>query len=359
MSAIRRWQRGPAVLCLCLTAAAANAARKPVPPTAAALVERAEAAVAAGDVEPARDLDPLVARLRTTPRDDERHALIAAIAALGRHDGRSPAEVKAYLLAAAPAALLAVARGPATAAVRADALLALRTLDADDAQLDEGIAIAAAATEHAVRFRGELLAQWKASRPPRPPLAVPATADARARERAALTLIERRQARVDGYSLGRAAADADAELVEALLDAGVAVEAPQPAGDTPLGEAAGAGCVGSDARLERRLATIDLLIRRGADVHQRDNGGRTLLVGAVHCPIEVMTRLLAAGAGPDATGDDRFSALQFALASGRWDLAQLLVDHGARLSRKALDQLFFEKPTEPSKRALLARAVAQ
>jgi hypothetical protein len=335
----------------------AAASPKPAPPSADSLVDRAEAAVETGNVDPQRDLAPLVERLASTKVEDEQDSLVRAIAALGRHDGRSPASVKAYLRQAAPPALLSVARGQAAADLRMNALMALRSLDVDDATLDEGIAIGAASTEHSVKFGGQLLADWKASRPAPEELKVAATPEAAAREKAALALVKSRHSSVSAYSLGVAASEADPELVAALLDAGVDVNSTLVAGDSPLSEAAGSGCVGhDDVPLADRLATIDLLIARGADVKRLDNAGNTLLVGAVHCPLPVMEKLVAAGASATVVGQTGFGPLQFALANARWDLAQFLVDHGARISRKAVDEIFFEKPADPEKIALLKKA---
>jgi hypothetical protein len=349
------------ILVALLLAAPLAAGKKPALPSAEELIDRAEAAIEAGSVDPPRDLAPLVERLRTTRIEDEQDSLVRSIATMGRHDGRSPASVKAYLSEAAPAALLAVARGKSDPQIRADALMALRSLNVDDATLDEGIAIGAASTDHAVQFSGRLLGDWKASRPARQALKVEATPEAAAREQRALAVIEAHHSMVSGYSLGRAAADADTELVEALLDAGVDVNAPLPAGSTPLAEAAGSGCVSVERHppLADRLATIDLLIARGAEVKRLDNGGNTLLVGAVHCPLPVMEKLLAAGASAKTVGDTGFGPLQFALANGKWDLAELLVNHGARMSQKSVDELFFEKPDDPAKLALLKKATAK
>lgn len=350
-----------ALVALLLLATPLAAAKKPVLPSVDQLVDRAEAAVESGNVDIQRDLAPLVERLRTTQVEDEQDSLVRAIATMGRHDGRSPANVKAYLSEAAPAALLAVARGKSGTQIRGDALMALRSLNVDDATLDEGIAIGAASADHAVQFSGRLLQDWKANRPPRQTLNVESTPEAAAREQKALAVIQARRSMVSGYSLGRAAADADTELVEALLDAGVDVNSPLPAGSIPLAEAAGSGCVSVEHHppLADRLATIDLLIARGADVKRLDNGGNTLLVGAVHCPLPVMEKLIAAGVSATTVGETGFGPLQFALANGHWDMAELLVEHGARMSKKSIDELFFEKPDDPAKLALLKKATAK
>jgi len=117
------------ILVALLLAAPVAAGKKPALPSADELIDRAEVAIEAGSIDPQRDLAPLVERLRTTQVEDEQDSLVRSIATMGRHDGRSPASVKAYLSEAAPAALLAVARGKSNAQIRGDALMALRSLN--------------------------------------------------------------------------------------------------------------------------------------------------------------------------------------------------------------------------------------
>lgn len=64
-------------------------------------------------------------------------------------------------------------------------------------------------------------------------------------------------------------------MVAALLDAGVDGNATAAGGLTPLGEAGDIGCVGSEATVEARLATIDALLQHGANVKWRDSLGNT------------------------------------------------------------------------------------
>jgi hypothetical protein len=351
----------PLVVLLVLSPALA-AAKPPAAPSTPALIERAKAAVADGTAEPTRDLAPLLQRLAVSRDESEQDDLVRVIDNLGRHDGTSPAAVKAYLREAAPPVLLAIARGKAPSGVRCSALMALRSLNVADSVLDEAIAIARAESgpaQHEISFRGELLADWKESRQrggPAPAAPTPASA---AKERAALEFLRRHRQPVSAENLGVAAMHADTDLVIALLDAGVDVNATVSGGLTPLGEAAGLGCVGSEATVDARLATIEALVQHGADVKWRDSLGNTILMFTVQCPVPVVAKLLAAGAPFDAVNAQGFRPLQMAFAQGKWDVAELLVEHGARLSRKTIDQLFFEKPTDPKKLALIRRATAK
>ena len=78
-------------------------------------IARAESAVESGRVDPARDLGPLLAALRSAKSVDEKRELVGAIADLGESDGESPNAVKEYLATNAPPLLLEVIRTGANA----------------------------------------------------------------------------------------------------------------------------------------------------------------------------------------------------------------------------------------------------
>jgi ankyrin repeat protein len=249
-----------------------------------------------------------------------------------------------------------VAKSKTDKSVRESALMVLRDLNVTDAVFDEAIAIANAdpsEAESSVRFRGELLKNWKESRGDTSlPVAATAIAD---KELAALALLKRRGVRPIPSSLGEAAEHGKAEVVEALLDTGISANAPQMTG-SPLGAAV--SCY-DDVPAEKRIATIDLLLARGADLHWKDGNDNTILLFAVDCPVPVIERLIAAGADFRAKNVMDMTPLKIAFAKGQWSVAEALVAHGARMSRKEIDQLFFEKPDDPAKLALIKRATAK
>jgi hypothetical protein len=342
-----------------MPAEAAKPPKAPPPPSTESLIDHAKAAVRDGTDDPARDLGPMIERLRTTSNESDQYHLILAVEQLGRYDNANPAAVKAYLREAAPPALLVVARSKSASDVRGDALMALRTLNVSDGVLDEAIALAAA--DHDIQFSGRLLADWKTGRHgigASPAPATPANATSAAKEQAALKLLRPRDEKVSVYSLSQAAEHADAELVTALLDAEIDVNADLLGGMRALDFATSPGCVFEKGSLAARLATIDLLIQRGADARRKDSGGNTILMGAMECPPPVVEKLIAAGASVTAANSQGFTPLAVAFAKGRWDIATVLVAHGGRLSKEAIDKLFFEKPTEPEKLALIRRATA-
>jgi len=343
------------------------AAKPPRGPSTDALIARATAAIADGTVVASRDLAPLLERLAASRNEFEQGDLIDAIETWGRSDGAYPAAVKAYLRDAAPPVLLAVARGKADSLVRGNALMAVGALHVSDSLLDEAIAIAKADPDKMVQFKGSLMEQGRERR--RHPMVVggaPAAAaptaatnpTSPAREQAALEFLRRRHERVSADDLGQAALHADTDVVVALLDAGVDVNATTLMG-TPLDYALGPGCVADRASPEARLATIDALIQHGADVKRQDAGGNTILMSAVECPVAVVAHLVAAGASVDTKNARGFSPLQDAFMRGKWEVAEFLVDHGARVSKKQINELFSELPSDPKKLALIKRATVK
>ena len=320
-----------------------------VPVSTELLIQRATAAVDGGTVDPARDLAPLLERLRATRDEDEKEDLVRVIEDLGEYDSHRPAAVKAYLREHAPAALLVVAKNGLHWSLRSKALMVLRDLNVSDAWLDEGIAVGKADEKPHVQHAGRLLEQWKESRGGEPVL--PKTSS---NEQAALEVLRRTGTRVSMDSLSQAAMDAQTEIVAALLDTGMDVNAPL-FGNRRILDSAITGCA-IDRNPGARLATIELLIARGADVKHKDGNDNTILMFAVDCPVPVVAKLIDAGVPIDAENVMKFSALKSAFAKGKWDVAALLVDRGARMTKKEIDDLFFEKPEDPEKLALLRRA---
>lgn len=347
-----------AVSALCIVAvfAPAEPARAA---SASSLVERAKAAIERGDVDPARDLAPLVAALRTA-RGGGLDTLIDGIEELGRYDGSSPASVKGYLQQQAPPGLIQVAQGQASWTIRGDALMALRSLNAADDFLDRAAAVAAADTSKEagyIRSRGELLLSWKQSRP-QPATGTVQPIDA-AVERRALAFLRRRGLSVSLSQLQASALEGKADEVEALMDAGLSAGA-HGIGGSILGMAAGMGCVTSPADPEGRLATLRLLIQRGADVKARDSLGNTpLLTTAQHCPLAVVRLLVEAGAPVNAVNQQGIGPLSMALLGNKWDVVEYLVEKGARVKKADVDSVFFELPKDPVKLALIRRATAK
>jgi ankyrin repeat protein len=113
----------------------------------------------------------------------------------------------------------------------------------------------------------------------------------------------------EGYTLLlRASENAQLELLALLLERGAAVEVRGPFGKSALSAAA---C--NQVDLQRRLATLRLLLDHGADVNGRTGGGRTPLYSAATAgwhPIEPTRLLLESGADPHLVADSGISVLE-------------------------------------------------
>ena len=88
-----------------------------------------------------------------------------------------------------------------------------------------------------------------------------------------------------------------------------------------------------------------------------DNLGNTLMLSAAQfCPAAVVEDLVLLGAPVDPVNRQDFTPLKMALVSGKWDMAKVLVDAGAHLTKKEADEIFFAPPEKADDRALLERA---
>lgn len=181
----------------------------------------------------------------------------------------------------------------------------------------------------------------------------PATDPVAAAKAAALERLKLLKVRYEPQSLHSAAMDAEAGLVATLLDAGLDPNAAGMVGP-PLHSAL--MCEISTATEAQRLATVETLLAHGANAAWRDGNGNNLLALGGSCPPAVVERLIAAGAKIDEENVLGFGPLENALVRGKWAVAELLIQKGARVSQAEVDQIFFELPSDREKRAILARA---
>jgi ankyrin repeat protein len=124
-------------------------------------------------------------------------------------------------------------------------------------------------------------------------------------------------------SVRDAAQRGDADAVRALLDAGADLEAEDPWQETALFAATQNG----------DLQTLQLLLDRGADPNHRNRRGQTPLMFAVWCEdgraLEMIDRLLRAGADVDAKDEGGSTALNDAAGKIDPHLVRILLDAGA------------------------------
>jgi uncharacterized protein len=183
--------------------------------------------------------------------------------------------------------------------------------------------------------------------------------------------------------LSLAAANGHAAMIERLLEAGADANGALPEGETPLMSAAATGNVaaiktllahGADvnaresskgqtplmwAAADGHAAAVELMIESGADIHARSKGRFTPLLFAVRRgAADVVRVLLAAGADVNETvqgaafstgvagpTEDSTSVSGLAIINGQFDIALLLLEHGAN-------------PNAPDSRGSLLHALA-
>lgn len=122
--------------------------------------------------------------------------------------------------------------------------------------------------------------------------------------------------------LPAAAMAGDADAVRRLLDLGFAVDSPDAQGCTALLRAAGGG----------HRATVDLLLRRGADPQHAANTGATPLSAAVSMrQADIVNDLLAAGAQIEHRLPGGVTVLMLAAALGLPDITARLLTAGANV----------------------------
>lgn len=321
-------------------------------------IVRAESAIAAGRVDPARDIAPLLAALGRSRSVDEKRELVGAIADLGASDSESPNAVKQFLKEKAPPVLLEVARTGANPFLQGDAISALRGMGVPRAVLEQAAAIAEADPDAFVQSRGEILRNFIASMPAEDATGTTQAADP-AKQAAAIAYLDQRAIGVSTQALRDAARRADPEAVQALLDAGIApdtgaVEATQ----TPLYFALALACHDQGAETDWLVETVRLLVAVGADVNRLDDNRNPPLIHAAHyCGPRIVALLVDAGAAVGARNGSGITPLALALIMGNFDAAEALVAKGGRLGRE--DQTMVSGVTDPRGKALIQKATVK
>lgn len=329
-------------LVLALLGAAPGVAKHPA-------VARAQSAIAAGTVDPARDIAPLLEALRRATTVDEKRELVAAIDRLGEADGASPNAVKQYLIANAPPLLLEVIRSGNNAFLQGDAVHALRAMGVPRAVLEQAAALAEADPDSYVQSRGEILRNYIQGLPVESGPTTRAEVDPE-RTRAGIAYLDKRGLSVSTDALRDAARRADADAVRALLDAGVA-----DLNETPIYQAVGVGCHTQGAETDWLVDTVRLLATAGADLARTDGNRNTVMISAAqYCGPRVIGALVDAGAKVEVRNGTGITPLALALIVGNFDAAEALVEKGARLGKE--DQTMVSGVTDPRGKKLIQRA---
>lgn len=311
-----------------------------------------------------REIEGKVQKLKGTDDAEEAKRLIDFVVNLGEPTGYAPAVVKRYVVAELPAALFVVAQKLKFRAIfRASALMALRTINASDADLKTGIHIASAEAgpdRDYLLSRSESLVQWLRSSSRATREAEALRPRSCAAEVAALTYLQSARIRVGVDAMLTQVTEGKVRAVEALLDAGVPVD--PRSGLMPDAHVFTYATMASCAdpmphNTMAQNAVLSLLVARGVSINQRDGAGNTALhFAARFCPVEMVMHLVGLGAAVNQRNAADFTPLSGALLLGRWEVAEFLVANGARLSNAAIEALFFDLPIDPAQRALVDRA---
>lgn len=305
----------------------------------------------------ADDPEVLIQKLRSTKDQDDLARVVDRIASVGDADGSSTAAVKKYLLAEATPRLIEIAENKAFKwSLRGSAIHALRDMGAPRAVLQRVAEMALKDSDGYVKSRGEILANYIQSMPEGSEVDAIKPTDPE-KEKEAIAFLEERDIGVSLDQLRLSAIEANVAVVQALVDAGVDPNA-GPAGDAPLVRALSA-CAHQGGENENILATLDVLLKAGADVKALDDNKNTPLISAAqYCSAGAVLKLLEAGADPNATNGSGVNPLTMALIMSRLDAAEALVSKGARLTA---DQVTMASgmATDDRAKAIIKRASAK
>ena len=278
----------------------------------------------------ADDPQKLIAALRTTKDPEELERVVDRIATVGDKDGSSTTAVKKYLLENATPRLVEIAENTKLKwSLRGSAIHALRDMGALRAVLTRVAEMALKDSDEYVKSRGEILQNYIDSMPEDEDDAIkPKDAD---KERAGIAYLDERNLGVSLDQLRLSSIEAEPEDVQALIDAGVDVNAGNAA-DAPLVRVLSA-CALQGGENEQILATIDVLLAAGADLKKLDDNKNTaLMTAAQYCSAGAVNKLIAAGAEVNVTNGSGVNPLTMALIMSHLDAAEALVAKGARLS---------------------------
>jgi hypothetical protein len=304
----------------------------------------------------ADDPKALISKLRTTKDGEELERVVDRIASVGATDGSGSIADKKYLLAEATPRLEEIAANRALKwSLRGSAIHALRDMGAPRAVLERVVAMALKDPDQYVQSRGEILQNYISSMPEEDEAAAVNTKDSdKARE--AIAYLDERHLNLSLDQLRSSALEAEPNDVQALIDAGVDVNAGPP-GDSPLSRLLGSCSDGGEN--DNILATLDVLLAAGANVKSLDDNKNTpMITAAQYCGPGAALRLIKAGADPNAVNGSGVTPLTMALIINHLDSAEAMVSKGGRLTADQLTMVSSLATTERAK-AILKKASAK
>jgi hypothetical protein len=318
------------------------------------LRDSAKEAIASGSVNAERDIAPLITMLRNSHDDDDQRHLVDALVDMGRHDGGSPAAIKRYIIDNMTPILLALASNTKNSNfLRGDAILGLRNMGASREALQTVTEMALKDSDSYVKSRGEILENYIRSMPAGSTMKAVNPVDPN-KEREALEFLKSREIGASSEQMIRSAMESKADEVSALLAAGVDVNAAED-DTTPLLSAIH-GCNEGDE--DAVVATLDVLLKAGADVKKLDDNKNTIMIHAAQsCGGKVIERLAAAGADVNKLNGSGVTPLMIALLSAKYDAAEALVAKGARLTKDQAS-VITNSVKDPHVKPIVAKATA-
>jgi len=320
-------------------------------------IDRAERAIESGDVDPERDLAPLIEALRSPQSVEDRRRVVSRIEDFGSADGDSPAAVKRYLVEHATPVLVKIARDSKDSFLRGDAITALRSLRPPRAVLEDVATMAENDSDSYVQSRGEILRNFIKSLPAESAVTSIQPKDD-AREEKGIAYLKRHKVGVSPDQLRRSALEGKYDEVRALLDAGVDVNAGGPS-DCAIYAAVFSGCGAARGENEALVKTVDTLLGAGADVKRKDDNGNNILMSAAQmCGPKIVSKIVAAGADVNIVNGSGVSPLGMAIIMRKLDSAEVLVDKGARIDARQAEMLG-NVATDARAKAIVARAAGK
>jgi hypothetical protein len=231
-------------------------------------------------------------------------------------------------------------------------------MDVPRSVLEEAAAIAEADPDPFVKSRGEILRNFIASLPKEDETATHRPVESAA-AKAAIAKLDELGVGVSTDSLRTAARDGNAEIVEALLAAGVAPDTGvSDLHETPLYMATFIGCSTQGEETDWLVDTVRHLVKAGADLSIQDDSHNTVLISAAQmCGPRIIDVLVDGGAKVDARNGSGLTPLGIALVMKKLDNAEALVKRGARLTPQ--ERAMVEPGTTDARaKALIKKAAA-
>ena len=326
------------------------------------LIAKAYKSIRANQPSAQNDIAVLITTLRKSQTMPEQTELIEALRDIGDTQGSSPQTIKTYLKEVMPLALLDVLHSRADGRVRGQALMSLRSFEPSDDILDQAISVAksdTSADRDYVHQQGELLNRWKQDGKPAAGVASKAGAADPVTRRIATAYLREHGIEISYGALLDAVAKLDQQEVEALADAGLQLgDVHLPAANQAVVAGLNSACMDEGSTPDRIAEIFRVLLKHGFRMDVSDEHGNELVMSTIQsCPAPVIARLIELGARPNPVNKQNTTPLSFAFVSGQWDIARMLIDRGAGMSKEEVDTNFMELPEDPIQMDLVKRAM--